>query len=97
MQLEGNEDALANFIADAESSSEPDASDIGDRNEDDEDEDEDEDEDDDEDDVPAAKKQKKWFQKDVINADSDHEIDTFDQLEAEAAKLLSWHILQCIC
>ncbi|KAK6431490.1 ATP-dependent RNA helicase dbp4 [Oleoguttula sp. CCFEE 5521] len=63
----GNEDAMANFLADAaESEHESEA------------------------DEPQAKKQKKWFQKDVeVEAEEGgREIETLDDLEAEAARLL---------
>ncbi|OQO00278.1 ATP-dependent RNA helicase [Cryoendolithus antarcticus] len=63
----GNENAMANFLADAASS-----------------------DDGSEADEPQAKKQKKWFQRDVV-ADAEaggREIETLDDLEAEAARLL---------
>ncbi|QIW99359.1 hypothetical protein AMS68_004877 [Peltaster fructicola] len=37
---------------------------------------------------PAGKKQKKWFQRDIAHEDEEREIETLDQLEAEAARLL---------
>lgn len=40
------------------------------------------------DEEPAHKKPKKWFQKDVVQDESDRDIETLDQLEAEAARLL---------
>ncbi|OQO09328.1 ATP-dependent RNA helicase [Cryoendolithus antarcticus] len=64
----GEQDAMANFLADAAGS-------------DDESEAEE---------APQAKKQKKWFQKDVeVEAEEGgREIETLDDLEAEAARLL---------
>ncbi|KAK1076087.1 ATP-dependent RNA helicase dbp4 [Friedmanniomyces endolithicus] len=75
--LEGGEDAMANFLADAQAS----GSDMGEEADGDVEE-------------QPPKKQKKWFQKDV-RPDSDDEvgaernIGTFDELEAEAARLLA--------
>ncbi|KAK4963078.1 ATP-dependent RNA helicase dbp4 [Elasticomyces elasticus] len=67
----GGEDAMANFLADAQAVD-------GSGSEDDGEE-------------PPQKKAKKWFEKDIKRDESDdegREIGTFDELEAEAAKLL---------
>nr|OQO21648.1 ATP-dependent RNA helicase DBP4 [Rachicladosporium sp. CCFEE 5018] len=66
-QFGGDEDAMANFLADAGSDGEQS-----------------------EDEAPPEKRQKKWFQKDVV-ADAEaggREIETLDDLEAEAVRLL---------
>jgi len=64
VEVEGGEDAMANFIADAGNLSE-------------------------EENQPVVKKQKKWFQKDFAPQDrEEREIETLDDLEAEAARLL---------
>jgi ATP-dependent RNA helicase DDX10/DBP4 len=77
----GDEDALANFINDARGSS-GDESDGG----------VDLHEDDDEEEEQPAKKQKKWFQEEGRRkkdlSGGDREIETLDDLEAEAARLL---------
>ncbi|KAK6436093.1 ATP-dependent RNA helicase dbp4 [Oleoguttula sp. CCFEE 5521] len=63
----GNEDAMANFLADADSGDEQS-----------------------QDEEPREKRQKKWFQKDVEPEaeEGGREIETLDDLEAEAARLL---------
>ena len=66
-RLEGGQDAMANFIADAQDASDEDGSS-----------------------EPEAKK-RKWFQRDEPeqSRQGDREIETLDELEAEAARLLA--------
>ena len=78
--LEGGEDAMANFLADAEAAEGDEAGFGG------------EGEDEGEVEQQPRKKAKKWFQEDKLargqQAEDAREIETFDDLEAEAARLL---------